>query len=367
MYNVIVNMLSLTQKNIDKHQEKRIMQELRKTNIHEVAELAGVSAMTVTRTFNASGPVAEKTRARIMKAAAKLGYRPNIMARSLRSGKTNTIGLLWSLAGPHDSGLQVQGITQRLMDKGYACHIADSLSDPKIIKQCLADFCGRNTDGIIFQVNEGLIEDESIMALLKQINNVILVSPAPIKNRNADILILDRTQAIKETIDHFSSTGRKKTIFLLGGEDLQRQTVFKEHLAEHGMEVNDKSIVLVTNRTTGRFRAGEWNKFAETLRENFGSKMPFDSLLCTCDEGAAAVINYLEKHGYKVPDDIAVSGFNDSAMAPFFKPPIASVNRMIEEVSDTVTNMLLNRIENPDMNLQKNLINMKFVWRESAG
>ena len=329
-----------------------------------MAELANVSAMTVTRTFNGSGPVAEKTRAKILKVASELGYRPNIMAQSLRSGRTNSIGLLWSLGGPHDSIGVVRNISIRLMHKGYACHVADSLSDPEIIKKCLTDFCSRNVDGVIVQLDEKLISNKEIYALLQEISNVIIVSPESIKN-GFDSLTVDRTQAIREIINHFALNKRKKIIFLTT-KDSGRERAFLEQVKLHGLSCDDNYIIYLDNCYDNE-EQNRWDYFVKELKDRFNDKMPFDALICSTDEGAAAVISYLEKIGFRVPEDIAVAGFNNSGMTPYFRPPLASVDRRNQDVAESVVKLLLNRIKHPAGSQQYELLEMKFIHRASAG
>lgn len=340
------------------------MQKLRRVNIHKVAEIANVSAMTVTRSFNGSGSVAAKTKAKVLKVASELGYRPNIMAQSLRSGRTNSVGLLWSLGGPHDSTGLVRDISVRLMNKGYVCHVADSMAYPKIIIPYLSDFCRRKVDGIIFQMTHKLIENKEICDLLREISNVVVVTPEPF-DCGFDTLVLDRTRAIRDIVDHFVAVGRRKIMYIMGADDLNRRTAFIEQLKHHNLTCDNDSIIFgVKPLDAGN---NKWNIFPEILQHKFNRKMPFDALLVSCDEGAVAVINYLEKIGCKVPDDIAVTGFNDSAMASYFRPPLASVDRRNQDVMESVTRMLLNRIENPSLLPQQELLEMKFIHRESAG
>jgi len=340
------------------------MHEFKRTNIHKVAELAQVSAMTVTRTFNGSGPVAEKTRAKILKVASELGYRPNIMAQSLRSGRTNSVGLLWSLGGPHDSIGVVRNISTRLMNHGYACHVADSLSNPEIIKQCLRDFSSRKVDGIIMLCNEDMNSDKEIFSLLLEIAHVVLVSHAPL-HTGFDTLVLSPNRAIREIVDHFVSTGRRKIAFMSRGDHI-REHAFTTQLDFHGLACSDDSIIHVHNRQN-QSKQGIGHVHLDGIKNKFGRNMPFDALITPCDESAAAIINYLEELGYKVPQDIAVTGFNNGDMAPYFKPALASVDRCNQQVADMVEEMLLNRIENPQIPPQSELLEMKFINRRSAG
>lgn len=334
--------------------------------IMDIARDCGLSKSTVAYALNGSkGKVSLSKQKLVQKVAAELGYRPNLMAQSLRSGKTNSIGLLWSLGGPHDSIGVVRNISIRLMRRGYACHVADSLSDPEIIKQCLIDFASRNVDGLIVQLNEDLVNNKNIINLLNEISNVVLVTPEPI-NSKLDVLTLDRTEAIRDIINHFASGDRKKITFLTT-TDNARNYVFSEELKSCGLACSDDSIIHVKEGYNKNDAIQRWDFFAKALKDRFHGKIPFDALLCSADEGAAAVISYLSEIGYKVPEDIAVSGYNNSAMAAYLNPPLASVNRRNKDTAEDVLEMLFSRIRTPALAPQKRVINMKFIHRKSAG
>ena len=335
--------------------------------IMDVARDCGLSKSTVAYALNGSeGKVSLTKRQIVLKSASKLGYRPNIMAQSLRSGKTNSIGLLWSLGGPHDSLGLVRNISIRLMRKSYACHVADSLSDPHITKQCLMDYASRNVDGLIIQLNEQLVKDEEILNLLREIPNVVVVTPEP-ADIKFDNLTLDRTQAIREIVDHFVGSGRKRIVFLTT-TDCARENTFIEQVKSHGLAYSDDSIIRVKeDRSKNDSSLIRWDFFVNMLKNKFNGKLPFDALICSADEGAAAVVNYLNELGYKIPEDIAVSGYNNSAMASYFIPQLASVDRRNQATAEAVTEMLFNRLRTPALAPQKKLLNMKFIHRKSAG
>ena len=336
----------------------------RRTNIHKVAEVANVSAMTVTRVFNNSGPVADKTRSKVLAVASKLGYRPNIMAKSLRSGKTNSIGLLWSLTGPHSSISVVRNISIRLMNNGYACNVADSLSDPKIIKQCLADFSSRNIDGVIVQLIPKMLDDKEILALLHEIRNVVLVVFDDVETE-FDKLVRDRTQAARDVVDYFAASGRKKIVFF-SSKNISKEQAFLEQLKRHDLPVIENSIVHFV-RQWDDDEADIGRVYVETLEHYFGDKIPFDAVMTSCDEGAFAIMDCLSQKGFKIPEDIAVVGFNNSALAPYSRPRLASVDRRNIELADMVSKMILNRLKQKGIKQQVERLEMKFEKRESAG
>lgn len=350
---------------------------MRNPSLKHIAEECGVSTMTVSMALRDSSSISKQRRSEIKAIAKRIGYRPNVMARSLRGGRTNNIGLLWSLGGTHDSLGVIRDISIRLMHKGYACNMADSLSDPQIIRQCLADFCSRNIDGVIVRLNKILAGDKEICSLLHKLPNVVIVVPDPEGGEfetlagEFDVLIHATSYALQETVDYFVKSGRKKIAFL-NVKNEAHEHAFAEQLKSHGLAYSEDSIINV-EKCVDIFRLVPSQirsigpAFLDALRSRFDKKMPFDALIVSCDEGAVTVMNYLENTGYKIPGDIAIVGSNNNILAPCFKPPLASIDRCGQELAESAVEMLFSRIQKPVLPPRCELIKMKFVHRESAG
>ena len=119
--------------------------------LHDVAEAAGVSIATVSRVLNnSSHPVNAATRARILETAEKLDYRPNVMARGLRTDRTHAIGVITDDITSPFSPLIIRGIQDRLKQAGYTCVIVSADWDPDIEQEAIHDLVSRSIDGVIF-------------------------------------------------------------------------------------------------------------------------------------------------------------------------------------------------------------------------
>lgn len=350
---------------------------MRNPSLKHIAEECGVSTMTVSMALRNSSSISEQRRTEIKAIAKRIGYRPNVMARSLRGGRTNNIGLLWSLGGTHDSLGVIRDISIRLMHKGYACNMADSLSDPKIIRQCLADFCSRNIDGVIVRLNKILAADKEICNLLHKLPNVVIVVPDPEGREfealagEFDVIVHGTTYALRETVDYLVKSGRKRIAFL-GMRNDAHVYAFADQVKSHGLAYSGDSIINVDNcidifRLVPSQIRNIGPAFLDALKCRFDKDMPFDALIVSCDEGAVTVMNYLEKTGYKIPEDIAIVGSNNNILAPCFKPPLASIDRCGQALAESAVEMLFSRIQKPVLPPRYEVIKMKFVHRESAG
>lgn len=337
----------------------------RNANIYEVAELAQVSAMTVTRAFNGKAPVAENTRRKILEAAEKLNYRPSLFARKLSGGSTNSIGILWSLAPPHSSVRQVRDISIHMYKLGYACHVADSLSDPKIIKQCLEEFIDHRVDAVIFQ-DPGRMEDaESFTGLLKRLPACIIVINKFNPKLPFDQLVIDESGAVRDALKHFAAAGKCNPAYFFSSLS-RKKDLFLREMKNQGFAGGEDHLlhVAVSDNMSNAFN---WNAYGKYLDDTYPDRIPFDAFLASTDECAAALIRDLKRRGLRVPEDIAVCGFNNSDMSEFFDPPIASISREESRVAGVIENMLVQRLGNPQLRQQVRTLSMKFIPRNSAG
>lgn len=331
--------------------------------IADVAKAAKVSSMTVTRVFNQSGPVAAKTRERIMRKATELDYRPNFLARGLRGGKTRSVGILWSLAGPHPSTSVVREISTRLHRRGYLAYIADSLSDPSLMTSVLYDYATRRVDGLIVLLNESLAADKRIADALRKFASVVLVSPIEFVT-DYDLIVRDPLSPLGELIGFWSETDRRRIVFV-GTESSMRSRWerIKSLLKKHGSPANlDVKITIDVDK---RNLTGD--EYVEGLLEKFPDPSSFDAVWCSTDEGAAAVMNHLRSIGVNVPEDVAVAGANNHSLGLRLSPPLATIDRRDDKVSEAAANMLLERLDGETGPPRREFFPMRFVHRLSAG
>ncbi len=335
--------------------EKKIS---RGATIRDVAEASGCSAMTVTRCFG-KGYIARKTRQKIEAAARELGYVPNQLAQTLRHGKSNIIGGLWLLSMPHHTTHAAFMLGNSIGRAGYTPWINNTLAQWIQVRAALRDFLSHQIAGLIFQANSTLLGDDEVQQLLKGFPAVTLVLPYEV-DLPYDQLLHRRGPAVKQIIDYLTSRGRRR-ICLIASEAANRNEAFIES-TKNNPSIDAAEIVRPydTHPFVGE---GIYN----ALCEKYPDKIPFDAIISTSDEGAAAVIAGVKARGYRVPEDIAVVGWNDSDFSRYFSPPLATVDFNTEQLADTATEMLIERMKHPDRKKNIKSIDMKFIPRESAG
>jgi DNA-binding LacI/PurR family transcriptional regulator len=284
----------------------------------------------------------------------------------LNGGKTHTIGLVWSLGGPHGAGETTHDITWRMQKHGYRTHLAEHGDDPRITADLLADFSRRHVDAIILQNNNSELEEETILRQLEAFPAALMVSSLPpAEGLNIDHLHHDRLPAYVQAAEHFAQSGRHRPAVLgVWPSAKSKSRAFFDQARRHGMEIGAGAEI----GTDGKVAVSVTAACRRALEKRFdGHDFPFDALMCTSDEYAIVAIDFLRRQGLRVPQDVAVAGFNDSLFAPYCAPPLASGNRRDEEVAAAIEEMILRRLDHPELPPQRQYIPARFIWRESAG
>ena len=347
------------------------------TTLSDVASQAGVDKSTVSLVLGRSKAgerISQATRERIIAAAKDLGYRPNVLARGLRSGRTYSLGVLWSLSVPVVSAAMVRSLGTMAHCNKCISYVLDSLGSVDAIAEALEEFASRRVDGVVVELWFAIKDQPKIASLLSEFKSVVVVSPIP-QGTALDHVVHDRCSAIEEVADHFAKTGRNKPGMLLvndGQDETQsmKATKFVSRLRSHGISVPESNIVGVQRHEDG-FRDCQWH-WAEltegTLDSVFGrGKLPCDSLLCGGDDMAMSAVSWLESRGQRVPEDVAVVGFNNYDFSKYYRPALASVKRNDQAVVTAVEKMLFGRVAENDRPSQHETVTMEFVCRESAG
>lgn len=330
----------------------------------DISRKTGLSVATVSNTLNGRPGYSHTTRQLVLRTAQELGYVANPLARGLLGKGTKTVGLLWSLAGPHLSQGMARDIALRMQKRGYLTHLTDSLSDAEIVRPQLADFRQRGVDAVIIQQAVPGLLTEEICRLLKGFKAAVAVgSSAPALEM--DWIHHDMLVGWVEAAEHLARIGRRRPAVLVSARKSESKVeAFLGRCRQRGMEVSDQSVIDFDyggnlRRLTVACRAA--------LEEKFPDGFPFDVLMCSTDEVAAAAMAWLRGRGLRVPEDVAVIGCNDALFAESMIPPLASIERRDEQVAEAIEEMIFSRLAEPDLPARRRDIAMRFVWRESAG
>lgn len=330
--------------NITLQQKKRIEQPKRPSTLADVARLAGVVAMTASRALNRTGYVSEDVRKRVLKAAAKLEYRPNMLARQLKSQRLSAIGvLLPDIANPFSAEL-VSGVKQVFDPAGYSTFIALSNRSVEEEDASLRAFADHRLDGLIVATRGTKMGDEALRKFVRRGIPAVTIG-RPVKIAGVDSVTADHWQGAFDVVNHLIGLGHTRIGFI-GISPADRFSL--RRYQGYAAALEQAEIPVMSNYTVG---PPEAPAFA-TQEDGFEGMMrlaklkrPPTAVFARNDFAAIGALRAAHKLGLRVPHDIAIAGFDNIPLAAFTTPPLTTVEQPIAEQGSAAAQFLFDRIE----------------------
>jgi LacI family transcriptional regulator len=308
--------------------------------LQDVARLANVSAKTVSRVVNNQGEISEATRQRVQEAIEKLGYRPNILARSLVNQRSAMLGVVASGLEYFGPSHTLTGIEQRSYELGYSLlfSLLPQAGDTNV-QPVLDSLVARRVDGIIWAVSE-IGDNRSWIQpdILAELPPVVFLTMAP--RPGLSIVTVDnKTGAIKAT-RHLIEQGKRKLGVITGPlawwEARERLDGFTSSLRAAGLEVTPAQIV-----------EGDWTATSgkACMRQLLAQNPELDAVFACNDQMALGALGVVHQDGCKIPEDIAFIGFDNIPESTCFWPPLSTVEQHLSDAGSTAVQMLKELIE----------------------
>jgi LacI family transcriptional regulator len=319
-------------------------QRLQKATIKDIAKMCNVSTQTVSRVMNKRPDVSSETRAAVEKAIAEMGYQPSALARSLVQQRSYTLGVI--TAGLKYIGVSqtLNGITEQCESSGYALLIKElrRFDTPNIVP-VIESLIAHQVEGIIFaapELNENIkIAQAQLPPFCPPI--IFLKSQA---TPNYTTISVDNYGGARKVVEYLISVGRRKIGLITGPlewlEARQRRQGWEDALKSVGQ------VGFELNWTQGNWSSSSGESaFAELIQ-----KFPdMDAVFVSNDQMALGVLHYINAHGIRVPQDIAVVGFDDLAEAAYYSPSLTSVTHPLRELGILAVKTLLEQIEGKEV------------------
>ncbi len=297
----------------------------------DVARLAGVSTAVVSYVVNdGPRPVAKATATRVRNAMDKLGYLPNASARALRSGRTETLGLvLGDSLNPYFTEYTFE-LVKAAAKRGKRLLIGDSRQDQSIEAEIVADLVERQVDGLLFASSYSRVETEHALGV-RGIPSVLIDCPAAVHGQRT---VGSTAQAgTRELVAHLASHGRRRIGIIIGdhgfGNPDPREKGWREALRDAGLP--DGPIARVPFTRAGGYAAG-----LAMLR----SDRDMDAIFASNDLQAIGLVRALHESGVKIPSDMAVGSFDGTEEAAFCWPPLTVVKQDLPTLASQALDLL---------------------------
>lgn len=290
--------------------------------IKDVAREAGVAISTVSNVLNKVDVVTDSTKKKVLDAVEKLGYVPNMSAKSLKNSKSNTIGLfLRSVQGDYFK-LLMQKIHWECRERNYLLNIyVSNVNTSEEVYGMIISSC---VEGAIV-LNESLGQEH--LKRLEDSGLPIVFLDRSYSSQNISSITVDDHEGARRAMEYLVKNGHKRIGFMHGADSRDntlRYETYLEVMNQYQLPVEQEFIFY------GEFSKDEAYREMRRLLPGL-TRLP-DALFCANDEMAFGCILALEEAGIHVPQDISVIGYDDSIMAQYFQPTLTTIHSPIEEL-----------------------------------
>jgi len=327
--------------------------------LEDISKATGFSVPTISRVLsNSTYPVGPTTRQRILESAQSLGYRPNLSARGLRTERTNTIGILVDDIMSVFTPPLVRGIQDYFNEHAISCLVMNSDWRPDLEHMAIESLLSRSVDGIIFAEYSHLVVHD---ALIRSKIPHLFVHRLFAKSVQNSILPDDYYGA-SLAVRHLLDLGHRRIAYISGPtnwhSNQRRFLAYRDQLAQEGIALEQALI-----------QSGDWESdsgyaAAGLLLEY--SERP-TAIFAANDLIALGAIYRLQDAGLRVPDDIAVVGYDDRDFAKIVKPRLTTVSLPVYEMGQIAAEKLLAQINGGISNFDETFVKGQLYVRESCG
>lgn len=329
------------------------------TTLAELAQAAGVSISTVSRVLsNGKYPLKKETRQRILVLAEEMGYKPNLVARSLQSSRSHLVGVIVDRMQSPFAAATVQGIQDGLRNAGYSISIAYSNRDQDLAKEAINSFYSHQVDGIVI-LNSWLhtfndpilsLQDRPFVFVNRVFGNCMHNCVGPGDRYGAQL-----------ATQHLVDLGHRRIGYINGMEDWieaqNRLSGYRDVLVKHGLPVDETLI-----------RQGNWGVDSgyEAARELLALDERPTAIFAANDIMALGAIYAIQKAGLEVPTDVAIVGYDDRDFAAWIRPALTTIRMPSYEMGQAAARLLLQQIAKEELE-DVTQITGELIIRESCG
>lgn len=321
----------------------------KRVTLRDVAHLSGFSPSTVSIVLSEaplSRYVAAATKECIRKAAKELGYRPDAIAQSLRSGRSNTIGVLaFDVSDPYCL-LILRGIEKMLSATPWLPVLVDAHNDHTRFESYIDLFIERCAEGLIVVAN-WLFDERGMLARVMEEDIPVVVVGRDLSARNIRSVLVDNEAGGYEAVRHLHQLGHRKIAIIRGPHQLadsgRRWDGVERFARESGWQINSRLVrdLPVTDDPSSTFEGG-----VKVTAELLDSGEPFTALVAFDDFTALGALRALHKAGRSSPDDCSVLGFDDIPHAALSTPGLSTIRQPLEEMGAIAAQRVLHVLEN---------------------
>ncbi len=333
--------------------------------LKQIAASLDLSVMAVSKALRDAPDIGAATKERVRQEAKRVGYVPNHLARSLRGGATQLLGVLFpALNDPFGSNV-LSGMEQEASARDYQLLVASSQNSMAMEMAALYKMLERKVEAI-FVLPLVRLQHRSPLVDVTSHHGVPLIFlhqyPADVAQYSKTGWVVNDAQKGCETITkHLLDTGHQKILYFSGpanaSSSAEHMSGFRKALIAGGLSMNDESVFLAGFDVEG-------GKLA--MMRALAEKVPFTAVVCVNDAVAVGAIEILRKHSYQVPEDISVVGYGDGLMAAHCQVPLTTIRQSQVDLGKAAFN-LWHQWKRGEEQLRGKVLPVELIVRRSSG
>ena len=331
------------------------------TNIYEIAKKVGVSHMTVSRAFNKPELVSKKTREKIIKFADELNYRPSLIARSMRTKKTNYIGLILpDIINPFFPEI-VRGVDDCARNNNFNIILVNTDNDYNIQTASLDIFINRGIDGIVLSGIAGGKKDSIFINEILSRNIPIILIDRYIPEIKSSYVITNNFKAGHDVTKYLINLGHKKIGVISSPQKIKifrdRLKGYRSALEENGIKYSEDFI----EEGEESIKSGY-----ETAKNLFIKGNNFTAIFAMCDFMAFGAYEYCRENNIKIPYDISIISIDDIYTSALLTPPLTTLAQKKYDMGFTAVKILIESIKKEKMPNKQIILEAELIERGSC-
>ncbi|MBN2165169.1 MAG: LacI family DNA-binding transcriptional regulator [Marinilabiliaceae bacterium] len=334
--------------------------DYKNASLTEVAEMAGVSIATVSRVINKNSNVNPETRAKVEKAIKALNYRPNRVAKRLRNknASSNLLGVLIpDIQNPFYVDV-LRGIEDIASANNYALIMCNFSQDEKKEEMYLDILQSESIDGLIAAPAHE--NDQKVIGIVNSGLPIVCVDRG-LANVDVDLVLVENRAGAYSAVDHLAKKGYKRIAYISGMKQIpssqQREKGYIDALRDHGIEIDSDLIKY------GDSRHESSTKLCEELLD---MPNPPDAIFTGNNLITLGALETIHKRGLKIPEDVAIVGFDDMYWSISLNPPLTAVRQPAYEIGKRAAELLIQRINDSSRSVVNMILKTELMVRSST-
>lgn len=332
----------------------------KRLTIAEVARAADVSPQTVSRVINERPDVSPETRQRVQQIIDQLGYQPSAIARSLASRRTRTLGLITADFSDYFFTQVIAGAEAEARKHGYFFMLGSTERNPQDEPEYIRLLTERHVAGILFARPSTEPDDRHLLSVLR--DGIPVVSTAyHIPGANLTVVDVDNVDGAQQATHYLIDCGRRQIAMITG--PAAWKSVY-DRTKGYSLALEAAGVAF----DPGLIAEGDWSYDSgyRAMQTLLTRGVSFSALFAQNDQMAIAAMRALRGAGRRVPDDVAVVGYDDIPAAEYCDPPLTTIGQPMQEVGKEAARLLIQAIEEPGVTQGEVLLKAKLILRCSC-